>query len=80
MSKSFFSGLLEELCTTSTREKFRTVFALSLFMVVLMVIWFPFVDRESATFVIVVMNLVSGGFILALSGTFIWGCPYLIDE
>ena len=76
MADSFVSGMLEQLCRESALQKFRFVFTIAVVVIGLMLIWFPFVDRDSATFVVVVMNLISSGFILALSGAFIFGCRY----
>jgi len=72
---SFLSGMLEELCRDTARDKFRLVFTVGMFVVVLMLLWLPFVDRGSATFVIVVLNLLSGGAMATLAAAFIWGCP-----
>jgi len=72
---SFTDGMLAELCRDRTRDKFRLVFSIGVFVVFLMLLWLPFVDQGSATFVIVVVNLISGGSMMAISAVFLWGCP-----
>jgi len=76
VNESFVTGMLDELCRESALQKFRLVFTLAIVVIALMAIWFPFVDRNSATFVVVVMNLFTSGLIALLTGSFVFGCRF----
>ena len=56
-----------EVC--KSMGKLRFLFGFSIAMFAMMVLWVPVVDLESATGVVVVMNLVGATLFGALSGT-----------
>lgn len=55
-------------------SKFKSVFMFGVVLVGLSLLWLPFVDPNSATYVIVVMNLVGGAGFSGISGFFIRHC------
>lgn len=72
MSDSIVSGLSRELCRAV--DKFRILFIFAVAAFVIMLLWVPFTDPNSGTYVIVVMNLVASAGFAVISGFFIWWC------
>ncbi|MFB6202760.1 MAG: hypothetical protein ABEI98_12230 [Halorhabdus sp.] len=66
------SRLRRELC--DRRVRFFYVFALSMFMLLLMVPYLFVADRQSAMYVVVVLNVIGLGALSAFSGGMVWYC------
>ena len=64
--------MMDELC--NLRNGFRMILYLAVFVFGLMLLWLPFVEPQTGTRVVVIINLIgSSGFIL-FAGFFLWRC------
>lgn len=66
------SAYIDEVCKST--GKFKLLFGFSVATAGLMVLYVPFVDLDSGTGVVVVMNLVIAGVFAMLSGYFLRTC------
>lgn len=68
----------QQLC--DSLSQFKQLFGLAVTMLGLMLLWYPFVPRGSATYVIVVLNIVAASGFIVITAPFIYLCGKRYDQ
>ncbi|WP_255171452.1 hypothetical protein [Natrononativus amylolyticus] len=74
MSSKYDKSFLEHLC--DYEQAWRLLFTFSVAVIGLMSLWLFTADRESATFAVVVLNIVGASAFALLSGFLLWKCRW----